>query len=289
MFSVLLKNLSILKNFLLINLIFFYNHRVIYIFIFENVQPNLIKKSSNHIEIINNTIDNLNRLDVKFIEEDIRKFLFSTRFLFQNLDRVIFFDNELNLIGDTDTLDLDPRSFSKRLDLVELEVLSEEKTKEIIETKNIDIGNDNTVSLKDILFNYAGSKNYGIPFTFTQDEFKKFKLTTIKNVMKDDNNVGYIAISENANDVKAAINERKTFIIRTAIAVGIVILIFSFVLNRYFLKPIKNLVSYTKTIKDKNSKGGNIDSLKLRNDELGLLSNSLDDMTLELQKKNFTC
>ena len=286
MFSVLLKNLSILKKFLLINLIFF---TIIGSFTFlylKNVQPNLIKKkSSNHIEIINNTIDNLNRLDVKFIEEDIRKFLFSTRFLFQNLDRVIFFDNELNLIGDTDTLDLDPRSFSKRLDLVELEVLSEEKTKEIIETKNIDIGNDNTVSLKDILFNYAGSKNYGIPFTFTQDEFKKFKLTTIKNVMKDDNNVGYIAISENANDVKAAINERKTFIIRTAIAVGIVILIFSFVLNRYFLKPIKNLVSYTKTIKDKNSKGGNIESLKLRNDELGLLSNSLDDMTLELQKR----
>ena len=286
MFSVLLKNLSILKKFLLINLIFF---TIIGLFTFlylKNVQPNLIKKkSSNHIEIINNTIDNLNRLDVKFIEEDIRKFLFSTRFLFQNLDRVIFFDNELNLIGDTDTLDLDPRSFSKRLDLVELEVLSEEKTKEIIETKNIDIGNDNTVSLKDILFNYAGSKNYGIPFTFTQDEFKKFKLTTIKNVMKDDNNVGYIAISENANDVKAAINERKTFIIRTAIAVGIVILIFSFVLNRYFLKPIKNLVSYTKTIKDKNSKGGNIESLKLRNDELGLLSNSLDDMTLELQKR----
>ena len=62
------------------------------------------KKSSNHIEVINNTIDNLNRLNVKFVEEDIRKFLFSTRFLFQNLDRVIFFDNKLNLIGDTDTL-----------------------------------------------------------------------------------------------------------------------------------------------------------------------------------------
>ena len=40
------------------------------------------------------------------------------------------------------------------------------KTKEITETKNIDIGNDNSVSLKDILFNYVGSKNYGIPFTF---------------------------------------------------------------------------------------------------------------------------
>ena len=38
---------------------------------------------------------------------------------------------------------------------------------------------------------------------------------------------------------KAAIDERKTFIIRTAFAVGIVILIFSFVLNRYFLKTYK--------------------------------------------------
>ena len=286
MFSNLLKNISILKKFLFINLIFF---TIIGLFTFaylKNVQPNLIKKkSSNHIEIINNTIDNLVRLEVAFIEEDIRKFLFSTRFLFQNLDRVIFFDNELNLVGDTDTLDLDPRSFSTRLDLVELEVLSEEKTKEITETKNINVGNDNVISLKDVLFNYVGSKNYGIPFTFTQEEFNKFKLTTIKNVIKDGKNIGYLAISENANDVKAAINERETFVIRTAIAVGIVIFIFSFVLNKYFLKPIRNLVAYTKTIKEKKPKITNIDALKLRNDELGLLSNSLDDMTLELQKR----
>ena len=118
-----------------------------------------------------------------------------------------------------------------------------------------------------------------------EDEFNKFKLTTIKNVMLEDKNIGYLAISENANDVKAAIDERKSFVIRTAIAVGAVIFIFSFVLNRYFLKPIKNLVSYTKTIRDKNLKIANIEGLKLRNDELGLLSNSLDDMTLELQKR----
>ena len=286
MFNNILKNLSILKKFLFINAIFF---TIIGLFTFayiNNVQPNLIKKkSSNHIEVINNTIDNLTRLNVKFIEEDIRSFLFSTRFLFQNLDRVIFFDNELILVGDTDTLDLDPRSFSKRLDTVELEILNEKKTKEITEKKNIDIGTDNSVSLNDVLLNYAGSKNFGIHFTFTQEEFNKFKLTTIKNVMRNGQNIGYLAITENANDIKAAINERKTFIIRTAIAVGMVVLIFSFVLNRYFLKPIKNLVSYTKTIKNKDPKTTNIDSLKLRNDELGLLSNSLDDMTSELQKR----
>ena len=286
MLSNFLKNLSILKKFLFINSIFF---TIIGLFTFvylKNVQPNLIKKkSSNHIEVINNTIDNLTRLNVKFVEKDIRKFLFSTRFLFQNLDRVIFFDNKLNLIGDTDTLDLDPRSFSQRLDTIELEVLDSKTTKKITEEKNIDIGNENNVSLNDVLLNYATSKNFGIPFTFTEEEFNKFKLTTIKNVMKDGENIGYLAITENANDIKAAIDERKTFVIRTAIAVGIVILIFSFVLNRYFLKPIKNLVSYTKIIKNKDTKKTNIDTLKLRNDELGLLSNSLDDMTLELQKR----
>ena len=286
MLSNLLKNLSILKKFLFINFIFF---TIIGLFTFayiKNVQPKLIKKkSSNHIEVINNTIDNLIRLDVEFIEEDVRKFLFSTRFLFQSLDRVIFFDKELNLVGDTDTLDLDPRSFQKRLDKIELEILNQKKTEEITEKKNIDIGTENSVSLKDILFNYAGSKNFGTHFTFTQEEFNKFNLITIKNVMKNSQNIGFLAITENANDIKAAIEERENFILRTAIAVGLVILIFSFVLNRYFLKPIKNLVSYTKTIKDKNPKTTNIDTLKLRNDELGLLSNSLDDMTLELQKR----
>ncbi len=286
MFNYLLKNLSILKKFLFINFIFFTIIGTFTFFYLENVQPNLIKKkSSNHIAIINNTIENLNRLEIRFNEEDIRKFLFSTRFIFQSLDRVIFFNNELDLVGDTDTLDLDPRSFSSRLDIIELEILSEEKTKEITEEKNINLGSDKLVSLKDVLYNYAGSKNYGTPFTFTQEEFNNFKLTTIKNVFKDDKNIGYIAITENANDVRAAIDERKTFIVRTAFAVGIVILIFSYVLNRFFLKPIQNLVNYTNKIKNKGHTKINIDNLKIRNDELGLLSKSLDEMTLDLQKR----
>ena len=136
-----------------------------------------------------------------------------------------------------------------------------------------------------MLLNYASSKNFGTPFTFTQEEFNKFKLTTIKNVMQKGENIGYLAITENANDVKAAIDERKTFVIRTALAIGLVILIFSFVLNRYFLKPIKNLVTYTETIRNKDPKVTNLDILKKRNDELGLLSKSLDDMTNELTKR----
>ena len=284
MFSNFLKSLSILKKFLFINLIVFLVIGSLTLIYIGNVKPNLIKnKKSKHIQIIDNTIEHILRLNVKFEEEDIRRFLFSTRFLFQNLDRVILFDNQFNLVGDTDTLDLDPRSFSNRLDIVQLEILDKEKSKKIIETKNIN--KEKTVSLKDILTNYSWSKDYGMAFTFTQEGYDKFLLTTIKNVTLDGNNIGYLAISENANDIRSAINERKTFILRTAIFIGIVIFVFSFVLNKYFLNPIKDLVFYTKTIKAKSRKKTNINELKSRNDELGTLSNSLDDMTNELQKR----
>ncbi|PDH21323.1 MAG: two-component sensor histidine kinase [Pelagibacterales bacterium MED-G42] len=286
MFSKYLKNLSILKKFLFINFIIFTIIGLFTTIYLNNVQPNLIKKKSvNHIIIIDNTIDNILRLDVTFNEDDIRKFLFSTRFIFQNLDRVIFFNNKLNLIGDTDTLDLDPRSFSSRLSEIEFESLNEKKDELSNENKDININKKKIVTFKEILTNYSDSENYGEPYTFTQEDFNQFKLTTIKNVVKNKTNIGYIAITENANDIKTAIDERKAFVIRTAIAVGFVILIFSFVLSRYFIKPIQNLVDYTKVIKEKSQIQTSIENLKNRNDELGLLSNSLDDMTNELQKR----
>ena len=286
MFGKYLKKLSILKKFLFINFIIFTIIGSFTIIYLVNVQPNLIKKKSvNHINTIDNTINTLLRLDVKFIADDIRKFLFSTRFIFQNLDRVIFFDNNFNIIGDTDTLDLNPRSFSTRLNEIEFEILNEKKIDQNIENKNIDIDKNKLLSFKDILKIYSNSDKYGNPHTFTQEDFNQFKLTTIKNVTKDEENIGYLAIIENANDIKTATDERKAFVIRTAIAVGFVILIFSFVLSRYFIKPIQNLVRYTKVIKEKSHAKTNIESLKNRNDELGLLSNSLDDMTNELQKR----
>ena len=45
------------------------------------------------------------------------------------------------------------------------------------------------------------------------------------------------------------------------------------------------MVNYINKIKNKDHNKINIDNLKARNDELGLLSKSLDDMTLELQKR----
>ena len=283
MFSSLIKNLSILKKFLFINLLIFIFIGTLTIIYLNYVQPNLIKKKTSlQIEVINNTINNLNRLNIEFEKKEVKKFLLSTRFLFQNLDRVIFFNESFEILADTDTLDLDPRSFSSRIEIVEFDLQNnQDKEKSTDEL----INSEKKSEFEETLQEYSISDDYGKPVTFTNETYNKFKLSTIKNVLIDDENVGYILISQNANDVKTAINERKTFVIRTAILIAVVIFIFSLVLNRYFLKPIKNLVNYTENIKEKSKKKIDIKSLIKRNDELGTLSLSLDEMTNELQKR----
>ena len=284
MLSHFLKNLSILKKFLFINFLVFLIIGILTIFYLNSIKPTIIKnKTSNHVNVLNNTIENLNRLGIKFNQNDIKKFLFSTRFLFQNLDRVQIFDNNFELIGDTDTLDLDPRAFSQKLEVIEMKNLNEDQIQK--KTEKNDTTNKKNSFIDFDLKNYSKSNNFGKAYSFTEETYDQFLLITIKNVLIDNNNVGYLAIIENANDIKVAIAERKNFIIRTAILVVIVILIFSFVLNRYFLKPIRNLVAYTKIIKNKSDEKTNIENIKKRHDELGVLSNSLDEMTNELNKR----
>ena len=285
MLSNFIKNLSILKKFLFLNLVFFLVIGIFTLLYLRSIEPSLIKnKASNHIQIIDNTTDHLKRLKINFNIDEIKKFLFSTRFLFQNLDRVVIFDSNFNLIGDTDTLDLDPRSFSPKLEIVEMDILDSE-VKKTDSNKQTSLESKNLPFLKDKLTNYANSSEFGKPLAFTQNTYEQFILTTIKNVNIDENNYGFIVIQENANEIRVAINERKNFILRTAAIVIVVIMIFSFVLNRYFLKPIKNIVNYTNIIKEKSNEETNIENIKKRNDELGILSKSVDEMTKELNKR----
>ena len=284
MISSFLKNISILKKFLFINLLVFIIFGTLTAIYLKGIQPNLInKKTSNHIQIINNTIDHIIRLKIQFNKDDIRKFLFSTRFLFQNLDRVMIFDNKFQLIGDTDTLDLDPRSFSQKLNIIEMDIKNENKKLEKKKIKTQDKKESKLLSEK--IIDYSKSSDFGKPYTFTQENYNHFLLVTIKNVNNGESNIGYLAISEKANDIRSAINERKIFVFRTALVVAVVILIFSLVLNRYFLKPIKTLVNFTKSIKEKNKQKIDIKVVKSRHDEIGILSNSLDEMTNELNNR----
>ena len=178
MFDSFIKKLSILKKFLFINLIIFLVIGVFTAAYLNTIKPNLInKKASNHIKIIDNTIDHIQRLKINFIENDIRKFLFSTRFLFQNLDRVVIFDSKFNLVGDTDTLDLDPRAFSQRLEVIEMNNLNENLETFKNNKKSV---NKEKNYLNDILLSYSNSSNFGKPYTFTKETYDQFSLVTIK-------------------------------------------------------------------------------------------------------------
>ena len=69
----LLKDLSILKKFLFINFIVFIIIGILTIVYLKSIQPNLIKKkTSNHIKVIDNTINHIKRLKIEFNEDDIK-------------------------------------------------------------------------------------------------------------------------------------------------------------------------------------------------------------------------
>ena len=276
------KSASILRKFLLFNLLVFSILGLFTIFYLKAVQPNLVKKRIiNHITIINNTSDHLNRLNINFEKESIKTFLLSTRFLFQSLNRVRFYNNDGEIIGDTNILDLDQTVFSKSESVIEEKIgsLSEGKKKveENLEKKSIK--DENLV--KDTILN----KYQKEPIVLENKINNNFFVSTLDEVKIENERMGYILVTEQANDILFAVDERKNFIIRTVLAVALVILIFSLFLNKYILKPIKFLVMFTESIKSKADKPVNVEKFFVRGDEVGKLTKSIDEMTTELQKR----
>ena len=117
------KSTSILKKFLLFNLLVFSVLGLLTYIYLQAIQPSLVKnKSTSHLVVIKNTTDHLQRLKINFNEKGLSTFLLSARFLFQSLDRVQFFNLDGNLIGDTNTLDLDQSVFSRSDLIIEQEI-----------------------------------------------------------------------------------------------------------------------------------------------------------------------
>ena len=121
--------------------------------------------------------------------------------------------------------------------------------------------------------------------TLTNDEKNNFFVSTLSKIKFQNKNIGYIVVSEQANDITTAVKERKAFIVRTMIAVAIVILIFSLFLNKYILKPIGLLVKFSDSIKKKSNHTIDINKVFVRDDEIGKLTQSIDEMTKELQQR----
>ena len=143
-----LNSSSILRKFLVFNFIVFLFLGFFTFFYLSAIKPNLVKNRSNqHSKIIKNTSDHISRLNIQFTKESATAFLLSTRFLFQNLDRVQLYDLESNLIADTDTLDLAPDVLIKNLNVQESAIDNfEESFKENQNLKKIKTSSFNTES-----------------------------------------------------------------------------------------------------------------------------------------------
>jgi two-component system sensor histidine kinase ChvG len=249
----------------------------------QAIQPNLVKnKTINHQTIIKNTNDHIQRLNIEFDEKGLSTFLLSARFLFQNLDRVQFFNLDGNLIGDTNMLDIDQNVFS-RSDLIIEQDINSPDINELKNNINEDINQslDYYKNLKKIILNELKNE----PLIIENNIKNDFFVQTLDKVLVEKDIVGYILVSEQANDISVAVKERKDFIIRTVVAIALVIFIFSTFLNKYILKPISFLVKYTESIKAKSDKPVNIDNFFIRRDEIGTLTQSIHEMTLDLQKR----
>ena len=271
---------SILRKFLIFNFIAFLILGLFTFFYLKSIQPNLVEqRTEKHVVIINNTSNHIERLELNFERESIKNFLLSTRFLFQNLERVQFYNLEGYLIADTNVLDLDQTVFSKT-DLV-LEEKLDSKISSEKEDNNVINKQDKAETITELL----DGGEIKEPSVFQRTEGDNFYVKTLANVNVKDKILGYIMVTEQANEILTAVEERKDFILRTVLAIAIVIFIFSIFLNRYILKPIAGLVAYTESIKSKDQSIGTIEKFLFRSDELGLLSRSLNNMTKNLQQR----
>ena len=136
-------------------------------------------------------------------------------------------------------------------------------------------------NFKEIILNQYNNESITLAETIKSNFF----VSTLSKIKINNESIGFIVVSEQANDIVIAVKERKAFIIRTMIAVAIVILIFSLFLNKYILKPIGLLVKFSDAIKKKSNQNIDIKKIFVRDDEIGKLTLSIDEMTKELQQR----
>jgi len=284
MVSNFLSSSSILKKFLVFNFIVFLVLSIFTFLYLQDIEPNLVNnRSKQHDKIINNTSNHINRLNIEFNKQGITEFLLSTRFLFQNLDRVQLYDLNSKILADTDTLDLAEDIFSPSESIKETSIDKSEDYSNINE--DLVLKKTGTFNTENYVKKYSIQDNISNKLVIRETINNNFYVLTIDVIKVDGENKGYIVVSEIANDILIAVGERKNFILRSVFLAVLVILIFSVFLNKYILKPIRSLVLYTKAIKEKDVKIEKHEKYLLRKDEVGQLSRSLTEMTEDLYKR----
>ena len=170
-------------------------------------KPNLIKNRSNqHSKIIDNTSDHINRLNIEFTKESATKFLLDARFLFQNLDRVQLYDLNSNLLADTDTLDLVQDIFVISQDVQETSIDKSDENINITESPKTTA--TATFNTEGYVKGYSEQKNTNDKLVISETINNNFYVMTINSVAIEGKNKGFIIVSEIANEILVAVDER---------------------------------------------------------------------------------
>ncbi len=276
MISRLLSSRSLLTQFLVFNFLIFIILGFFTFLYLKAIEPELIsKRSDQHLRVIKNIEANLNIQKTKIDSKNLKEFLTKSKFLLDEVDQIRFLNKEKKILFDSIFLDLDETVFSQALKIEQSSLkIQNQETKE---TENSKVKQEffNEGFFQQQLEKLNNSNN----FSASELVKKNFIVHTFSNILLENNEQIAIVISEISNEIMLAVEERKNFVVRSVVIAAIIILIFSLFLNAYIIKPIRELNLFTHQSSPERKKIDLINKMEHRDDEIGNLSRSLNEMT----------
>ena len=272
---------SLLAKFLFINLFFFSILTLATYSYLQSIEPELVNnKKKEHSKLIKNIALNMELQRTPYKRDNLKSFLANYKYLLPNINQIRIYDSKKQIIADVHSLDINAKPFYKVPEVQEKKLT----------TDNIPDTSDLTTQQEEKLLNKIISDNLNIlgsdkVLTFSKKIKENFIVVSLSSLVLNNENKGFIVITEDSNDIQNAVIERKNFVIRTALSVAAIILIFSIFLNANIIKPIRILGRYTSSASSDHPDNKIINRINLRPDEIGNLSRSLSGMTNNLYKR----
>ncbi|MEY3191618.1 MAG: hypothetical protein RL305_217 [Pseudomonadota bacterium] len=272
---------SLLAKFLFINLFFFSILTLATYSYLQSIEPELVNnKKKEHSKLIKNIALNMELQRTPYKRDNLKSFLANYKYLLPNINQIRIYDSKKQIIADVHSLDINSKPFYKVPEVQEKKLT----------TDNIPDTSDLTTQQEEKLLNKIISDNLNIlgsdkVLTFSKKIKENFIVVSLSSLVLNNENKGFIVITEDSNDIQNAVIERKNFVIRTALSVAAIILIFSIFLNANIIKPIRILGRYTSSASSDHPDNKIINRINLRPDEIGNLSRSLSGMTDNLYKR----
>ncbi len=274
---------SLLTRFLFIVISFYLFLVTATYFFLRSIEPELINNKKNeHAKLISNIELNMELQNIPYEKDNLRRFLIRYKSLLPNINQIRIYNLNKDIIIDTHSLDLNNNPFFTVPPVREKKI--DETDDETLESSSLKNSKQEQV-IGGLTRKYLEEASFKHVTTYTRKINGNFTVFTLAGLSFNNKEKGYIVISEEANDIEIAVQERRYFVIRTAISVAIIILIFSLYLSFNILRPIRALGRFTSSASEDNPDTKMINKINLRADEIGNLSRSLSAMTDNLYKR----